>query len=116
MPTKPAEPCEHFGEIRQVTPRTNGCEECIALGTPWNELRVCLSCGHVGCCEDSEHAHALQHFNSTAHPMIASYERGESWLWCYVHRRYFDAPPGALPKRRSALAAFLGRLTGRGPR
>ena len=110
------EPCEHFGEIRQVTARTNGCEECIALGTAWNELRVCLSCGHVGCCEDSEHAHALQHFNATAHPMIASFERSESWIWCYVHRRYFDPPPGTLPKRRSPLAAFIGRIIGRGPR
>jgi Zn-finger in ubiquitin-hydrolases and other protein len=107
---KKNDPCEHFGEIRPVTARTDGCEECIALGAPWNELRVCLSCGHVGCCEDSQHAHALQHFNATKHPIIASFEPGESWLWCYVHRGYYDPPPGSVPKRRSAFAAFLAQL------
>ena len=109
-----SERCEHFGEIEpQVAPRTNGCEECSALGAKWNELRVCLTCGHVGCCEDSEHTHALKHFNATGHPMIASYERGETWGWCYPHRRYFELPQDLLPKRHSALAAFLGRLVGR---
>ena len=108
-----AETCAHFADIRRVTPRTNGCEECLALGTPWNELRVCLTCGHVGCCEDSAHAHALAHFNATGHAMIASLEKGERWGWCYVDRRYFDPMPGPLPKRRSALAAFFARFLGR---
>ena len=107
------ERCEHVSEIRQVTPAANGCEECLALGEQWNELRVCLSCGHVGCCEDSEHAHALQHFNATGHPLIAAFERGETWSWCYVHRRYVDVAPELLPKRRSALAAFLARFFNR---
>ena len=107
------ERCEHFGDIQDVRARTNGCEECMALGSKWNELRVCLSCGHVGCCEDSRHAHALAHFNATGHPMIASFEHGESWGWCYIHRRYFDPMPGSLPKRRSALRALLGRLVKR---
>ncbi len=107
------ERCEHFGEIREIRAGTNGCVNCMAIGAPWNELRICLTCGHVGCCEDSEHAHALKHFNQTGHPMIASFEPGETWGWCYVDRRYFDPMPGRLPKRRSALAAFLGRLVGR---
>ena len=107
------ERCEHASEIRQVTPRTSGCEECLALGVQWNELRVCLTCGHVGCCEDSEHAHALQHFNTTGHPVIASFERGETWSWCYIHRRYFDLEPGLLPKRRPALAAAFARFFSR---
>jgi hypothetical protein len=64
----------------------------------------------VGCCEDSKHAHALQHFNATGHPMIASFEPGETWGWCYVHRRYFDPMPDALPTRRSALRTFVDRL------
>ena len=105
--------CEHVTEVQQVTPAASGCEECLALGAQWTELRVCLSCGHVGCCEDSEHAHALQHFNATGHPLIAAYERGETWSWCYVHRRYFDPMPGKLPKRRSGLKKLVGRLTGR---
>jgi uncharacterized UBP type Zn finger protein len=104
------EHCEHVREIRQVTPRASGCEDCRALGEQWNELRVCLSCGHVGCCEDSTHAHALQHFNTTGHPLIASFERGETWGWCYIHRRYFDLAAELLPKRRSALAAAVARF------
>lgn len=107
------EPCEHFSDIRQVTPRAGGCEECLALGATWNELRVCLSCGHVGCCEDSEHAHALKHFEATAHPMIASFDRDETWGWCYVHRRYFELTPELLPKRRSGLAKLFARFFNR---
>ena len=102
--------CEHFFEIRPVTPRASGCEECSALGETWNELRVCLSCGHVGCCEDSEHAHALKHFNATGHPLIAPLERGETWSWCYEHRRYYELAPELRPKTRSALAAFVARF------
>jgi uncharacterized UBP type Zn finger protein len=106
-----SEPCEHFNAVQRVTPRANGCEGCIALGKKsWNELRVCLTCGHVGCCEDSKRAHALAHFNATGHPMISSLERGETWGWCYVHRRYFDPMPGPLPQRRSVLGSLLGRL------
>ena len=101
--------CEHFATIADVAPRTRGCEECMALGAEWNELRVCLACGHVGCCEDSEHAHALAHFNATGHPMIASLSRAESWGWCYVHRRYFDPMPGPLPGRRPTLGSILRR-------
>jgi uncharacterized UBP type Zn finger protein len=108
--TSPTDRCEHFSEIQSVAVRTNGCEECIALGERWTQLRVCLTCGHVGCCEDSKRAHALAHFNATGHPMISSLERGETWGWCYVHRRYFDPMPGPLPQRRSVLGSLLGRL------
>ncbi len=109
-----ADRCEHFAEIdEEVTPRTNGCEQCLAIGSAWTQLRICLTCGHVGCCEDSQHAHALAHFNATGHPMIASLERGDTWGWCYAHRRYFDPMPMSLPKRRSALARFFERLSGR---
>jgi uncharacterized UBP type Zn finger protein len=109
MPTM-TERCEHVADLSQVTARARGCEECLALGATWNELRVCLSCGHVGCCEDSEKAHALEHFNTTGHPVIASFHRGETWGWCYIHRRYFELPPHMLPKRRSALAAAFARI------
>jgi len=107
------EQCEHFAEIQDVAPRTDGCEECLAIGAPWTQLRICLVCGHVGCCEDSTHAHALQHFNTSGHPMIASLERGDTWGWCYVHRRYFDPMPGTLPKRRSTLRRLIDRVIGR---
>jgi uncharacterized UBP type Zn finger protein len=102
--------CEHFSDIQSVDARTNGCEGCVALGDRWTQLRVCLTCGHVGCCEDSKNAHALAHFNATGHPMIASLERGDTWGWCYVHRRYFDPMPGPLPKRPSILASVFGRF------
>ncbi len=107
------EACEHFSEIEPVKARTNGCEECMAQGAKWNQLRVCLTCGHVGCCEDSRQAHALAHFNATGHPMIASFERDDTWGWCYVHRRYVDPMPVPVPKRRGPVAALLGRLAGR---
>ena len=108
-----AEQCEHFSAVQTVAPGANGCEDCLAIGSKWTALRLCLTCGHVGCCEDSEHAHALQHFNKTGHPMIASFEPGDTWAWCYIHRRYFDPMPGRIPKRRSALGALLARLIGR---
>lgn len=107
---KTRERCEHARDLRPVMARTRGCEECRALGEQWNELRVCLACGYVGCCEDSQYAHALQHYNATGHPLIASLERGETWGWCYIDRRYFDLPREARPRRRSALAAALARL------
>jgi uncharacterized UBP type Zn finger protein len=104
------ERCEHASGLSQVTPTASGCEECLALGEKWNELRVCLTCGHVGCCEDSRHTHALAHFKTTGHPMIASFDRHETWSWCYVHRRYIDLPPALLPRRRSALATAMARF------
>ena len=106
------ERCEHVSEIRQVTPTSKGCEDCLALGASWTELRVCLTCGHVGCCEDSEHAHALQHFNSTGHPLIAPLADSEAWIWCYLHRRYVDPMPKSRSKWHSALARFFGRSSG----
>ena len=102
--------CEHVIGLDPVPPRTPGCEECLKTGSRWVHLRLCLTCGHVGCCEDSHHAHALAHFNATGHPMIASFERDETWGWCYVHRRYFDPMPGPVPKRPWPLAALFKRL------
>jgi hypothetical protein len=106
------QPCEHFAAIRKVDPGTDGCAECLALGKSWTELRVCLTCGHVGCCEDSPGRHALAHFESTGHPMIVSYERLETWGWCFIHRRYFDPMPPPLPQRPYVWQAWLARLFG----
>ena len=75
--------------IRRVTPRTpDGCEECLRLHTPWLHLRLCLSCGHVGCCDSSPMRHARKHAHTVGHPIIQSFEPGESWRWCYVHEIY----------------------------
>lgn len=75
--------CRHLAEARPVRPRSDGCEECLALGQGWVELRMCLTCGHVGCCDSSPGKHGTQHFRTTAHPLMRSIDEG--WTWCYIH-------------------------------
>ena len=76
--------CTHLGTITNVSPNSDGCEECLRDGTEWVHLRMCLECGHVGCCDSSIHKHATTHFHETNHPIIQSAQPGESWRWCYV--------------------------------
>ena len=76
--------CTHFNAIRPVNPVTNGCQECLARGDDWVHLRMCMTCGHVGCCDSSKNKHATNHFLHTKHPIIRSAEPGEPWGWCYV--------------------------------
>jgi hypothetical protein len=78
--------CEHLNQIQPVTPHTRGCEECLETGDRWVHLRLCLTCGHVGCCDQSKNKHATKHFHSTGHAIIQSFERGEDWRWCFVDR------------------------------
>ena len=75
----------HLKMIRAVTPSAEGCEDCLRIGSSWVHLRLCLICGHVGCCDSSPHRHARKHFHESGHPIIQSFERGEDWRWCYVH-------------------------------
>jgi uncharacterized UBP type Zn finger protein len=76
--------CTHLDLIRDVAPRTpQGCEECLRTGSGWVHLRLCLTCGHVGCCDSSPNRHATKHYRGTRHPLVASYEPGEAWIWCY---------------------------------
>ena len=75
--------CTHTEQAHTVSPLTAGCEECLKLGDTWVHLRVCMSCGHVGCCDDSKNKHATAHFDGTAHPIIRSLEKGEEWAYCY---------------------------------
>lgn len=83
--------CTHLDQIRDVTPRTpNGCEECLKLGDRWVHLRLCLECGHVGCCDSSKNKHATRHFHATKHPVMRSFEPGEAWGWCYVDEIEID--------------------------
>jgi len=80
-----AHTCRHLGSVLTDTPRTpEGCEECLKLGDSWVHLRLCRTCGHVGCCDDSKNKHATKHFHATHHPIITSLEPGETWSWCYV--------------------------------
>jgi uncharacterized UBP type Zn finger protein len=76
--------CEHISTIQDVVPSADGCEDCLRIGDVWVNLRLCLTCGHVGCCDDSKNKHASRHYHETEHPVIVSYEEGENWLWCYV--------------------------------
>ncbi|MFL5383007.1 MAG: cation:proton antiporter [Longimicrobiaceae bacterium] len=84
----PADPskCAHLAQVRPVHPGTRGCEECLRAGDDWVHLRVCMSCGHVGCCDDSKNRHATAHFTATNHPVMRSIEPGESWGWCFVDK------------------------------
>lgn len=83
--------CPHVAGInRRIKPRTNGCEECLALGDEWVHLRLCMECGHVGCCDDSKNRHATKHFHQTKHPVMRSLEPGERWGWCYADELGFD--------------------------
>lgn len=82
--------CSHTDQITEVTPSGEGCKECLETGDSWVHLRLCLSCGHVGCCDSSKNKHARKHFGETAHPIIESFEKGENWKWCYVDEIYLE--------------------------
>ena len=83
--------CSHLDQVRIAPPDSvEGCEECLRDGTQWVHLRVCLSCGHVGCCDNSPNRHATKHFHATQHPIITSAEPGEDWSWCYVDQVEVD--------------------------
>src|SRR6266516_7419575 len=77
--------CDHEKEIRNVKPSGSGCKECLEMGGSWVQLRLCLSCGHIGCCDSSKNKHATRHFHQTRHPIIQSFQPGEDWRWCFVH-------------------------------
>ena len=81
--------CEHLRDAPvSARPRTpEGCEECLRDGTRWVHLRLCLTCGHVGCCDSSTERHADGHFRESGHPVMRSFETGEAWRWCYVDER-----------------------------
>jgi len=84
------ERCAHELQIRTVTPSALGCEECLKIGSPWVHLRICRSCGHVGCCDSSPHKHATAHFHASGHPIIEGYDPPEGWGWCYVDEVMLD--------------------------
>ena len=76
--------CEHIKVVDfDKKGNTKGCEECEKIGSDWVHLRLCLSCGHVGCCDSSVNKHGTKHYQETDHPVIKSYEPGENWKWCY---------------------------------
>ncbi len=76
--------------ISDVTPSARGFEECMNMGAKWVHLRLCRTCGHVGCCDDSPNRHATKHFHHTHHPIIEGYDPPEGWGWCYVDKVMLD--------------------------
>lgn len=79
--------CDHLEQAasEHPTPTTpEGCEECLAGGTRWVHLRLCIGCGHVGCCDSSPMKHASAHYRTEGHPVVESFEPGEDWRWCYA--------------------------------
>ncbi len=83
--------CRHLDEIQEVQPSGDGCVECLATNQRWMHLRLCMECGHVGCCDDSPNRHASAHFRDTQHPVMRSFEPGEEWGWCFVDGAMLDA-------------------------
>lgn len=80
--------CSHLDLIRDMTPSTTVCEECVASGDTWVHLRMCLVCGHVGCCDQSKNKHATRHYHDTGHPVIQAVGGWEDWAWCYEDEVY----------------------------
>ena len=84
--------CSHLDQVDQTaTPSSTGCEDCLRVGGRWVHLRMCLSCGHVGCCDSSPNRHATKHFHHTQHPVIKSFEPGEEWGYCYVDDLFVES-------------------------
>jgi uncharacterized UBP type Zn finger protein len=82
--------CTHVNQVRPVEPHSKGCEDCLKIGGRWVHLRLCRTCGHVGCCDSSPNRHATAHFHATKHPIVTSFEPGEDWSWCYVDQMEVD--------------------------
>ena len=81
--------CSHLDQIANVTPSSmEGCSECLASGSRWVHLRVCLTCGQVGCCDSSPNRHARRHAHAIGHPIVQSAEPGEDWRWCYADETF----------------------------
>jgi hypothetical protein len=85
--------CTHLNEIRvtRLPSSIAGCEACLAIGGVWVHLRMCMTCGTIGCCDSSPNRHASRHASDAAHPVARSAEPEEEWAWCYVDQVFFDA-------------------------
>ena len=84
IPEPPVTTCTHEDMIREVKPSAAGCEDCLKIGGWWVHLRLCMTCGHVGCCDSSPNRHASAHARTSGHPIVRSFEPGEDWMWCYI--------------------------------
>jgi CPA2 family monovalent cation:H+ antiporter-2 len=88
-----ADGCAHLEAVTAVSPSSaDSCQECVAIGASWSNLRICLECGHVGCCDTSLNQHARRHYEASGHSMILSYEPRELWMYCFEDDMIFVAP------------------------
>ncbi len=80
--------CSHLASvlISELPEVVEGCADCLVTGDPWCHLRICLTCGHVGCCDDSPNRHARVHAVTTGHQLIRSIQPGEDWSWCFADK------------------------------
>ena len=90
--------CTHLARVEKershpVTPSSAGCKECLERHDSWVHLRLCLTCGHVGCCDSSPNRHATKHFHASGHPVVKSFEPGEDWAYCFIDDAGVDAIP-----------------------
>lgn len=85
-----AQKCSHMPSNPAAPTQNAGCEDCLKTGDTWVHLRLCLTCGHVGCCDASPNKHATKHFTETGHPVIASLQPGENWKWCYIDKIFWE--------------------------
>jgi hypothetical protein len=87
----PDQSCTHIAAITTVKqPKRRVCEECVKTGSRWVHLRTCQECGNTNCCDDSPNRHATKHAHATSHPVIASAEPGERWLYCYPDEAFVE--------------------------
>ena len=82
--------CNHADKMNPVSASAEGCEDCLKTGDSWVHLRICMTCGHVGCCESSKNKHAFKHYHETGHPIVRSMEPGEYWAWCYIDNLFIN--------------------------
>lgn len=92
-------PCEHMTDPTPVTPSGDVCQPCVEAGDTWVHLRLCATCGQVGCCDSSKNRHATAHVWHTGHPAVRSFEPGEAWWWCYPDQRWVPSLPGWPPAK-----------------
>jgi len=91
-------PCTHLHLVTAVAPASDRCEACVAHGDGWPALRVCLTCGHVGCCDESKNRHSLRHFEETGHPLVRPQDDpGPDWIWCRIDEALLDPVPDPNP-------------------
>ena len=82
--------CSHVDRIRTVRPKSSVCDDCVLVLDAWLQLRMCMECGYVGCCDSSRNKHAIKHFRATQHSITRSIEPGEEWGWCYIDQLWFE--------------------------